>query len=495
MTAFERATQDRLSVLAAAEHARTRDVFSLTTGLLRAVTRKGAGGADDMILEAPASSTCIDLMGDRMSLGCLQSMQIQARGMTTWLNHSYDIPEDVCGTIERAWIEEATDPAQGQVHDLWIRTVVDPDAERAVKAWQHIKNGRKFGFSIGGFIKDWAFEDNDGDYCFVINDLELFEVSVVGIPANQRAQIDGVATASLDVRGALLARSLRAKKGVPATPEERALKAAAALVRSVDEVGGAEEITEPAPAVEPAPDEETGAGGAEEIIDDPAPTPAADPKRVRQKPGGLPAFNGISFGVGALRLEISNPSIERSELVLRDAIGNAVATLAVQGGRVIKSGRTISAATREKLQAVKKCVTDAIEHGGCGEVTKKLNDANDGLDEIISADDTEDETGLEEAGIRAGISAARDRLEALCAQIGALEDGRQKMLDENAWLEQLIGRARTTSAGRVTQSTPAAIVASTDPEARRRPRSAVLSDLSHALASHEVGDARTRSLA
>jgi hypothetical protein len=69
MIAPERAAADRKRLFDAKDVRRER--FSLTTATVRALVEKNAAGDDQMVLEARASSTCIDLMGDRLTLGCL----------------------------------------------------------------------------------------------------------------------------------------------------------------------------------------------------------------------------------------------------------------------------------------------------------------------------------------------------------------------------------------------------------------------------------------
>jgi hypothetical protein len=71
-TVLERAQEDRARLLAVAGAKGER--FALTSAAVHAHRSKSAdGGADAMALEAPASSTCIDLMGDRARAAAVRS--------------------------------------------------------------------------------------------------------------------------------------------------------------------------------------------------------------------------------------------------------------------------------------------------------------------------------------------------------------------------------------------------------------------------------------
>ena len=175
-------------------------------GVAKAFVEKAPDGSERMVLEGIASSSVKDRMGDTISRSFMQKFERQGVGMTTFLNHNYEVPEDVFGTIEIATLRDANDPVQGKCLDLFIRSVVDPSNPRAVKAWEMVKNGRKLGFSIGARVSE-ATPINPDDYWggMDLQDGELMEVSVVGIPANQRAYIQ--------------AKGFRKRSGLPFDPE------------------------------------------------------------------------------------------------------------------------------------------------------------------------------------------------------------------------------------------------------------------------------------
>lgn len=163
-------------------------------GGMKALTVKDVSGAgpDTMYLQGTASSTVRDRHGDTITAGAQAMMLEAAQGMTMWLNHSYDVPEDILGTCEESTLVAATDKDGADCLDLNIRCKIDANNPRAVKTWQHISGGTQLGFSIGGEITAFDFDNENDDgssWCppMIINGLELYEISCVGIPANPRA--------------------------------------------------------------------------------------------------------------------------------------------------------------------------------------------------------------------------------------------------------------------------------------------------------------------
>ncbi len=158
----------------------TNDVrFNIYTGLLKAAPM-GEDGIKR--LKTTASSTIKDLSGDEMELSALQRMAATAQqNMTIFLNHKYQVPEDVLGSVEKAEIHTR----DAGMFDLDFDIRVDESNERAVKTWNQIMNGTKLGCSIGAKIPEGGYEvTKDG---LKIKDVYLLEASIVGIPANPRS--------------------------------------------------------------------------------------------------------------------------------------------------------------------------------------------------------------------------------------------------------------------------------------------------------------------
>lgn len=163
--------------------------FKFFTGPVKAFTRANPEtGKDEMFIAGCASSNVRDRYGDTMSAQCQASMLTQAKGLTMFGNHDYDVPEDVFGKCATSQLSTESD-----IIDLDIEMQIAQSNPRAVKSWELInKDGVTLAFSIGGIILEAEIdEDNDDGSSWwpplIINDLELLEISLVGIPANPRA--------------------------------------------------------------------------------------------------------------------------------------------------------------------------------------------------------------------------------------------------------------------------------------------------------------------
>lgn len=141
------------------------------------------------------SSSIRDLHGDEMSLNALKSMADTARqNMTVFLNHNYNVPEDLFGSATDAEIIKRWDSETNQeVYDLDvnIRVVNEDENPEALRAYRAIKRGVKLGLSIGARVEKASRKAADGDQpeSIVIEKVRLLEASVVGIPANQRSYL------------------------------------------------------------------------------------------------------------------------------------------------------------------------------------------------------------------------------------------------------------------------------------------------------------------
>lgn len=147
------------------------------------------------IFRGIASSTTRDLHGDVITKSGLDDMERTAVGLTIFLNHSYEVPEDVGGTCTKAIVKQKGVDQDGEPN--WILDVeseVEEENERALKSWRMIKNGRKLGISIGAMIpKGGAIRQKDGSY--IIEHIQLLEYSIVGIPANPKSWVEYAASA------------------------------------------------------------------------------------------------------------------------------------------------------------------------------------------------------------------------------------------------------------------------------------------------------------
>ena len=151
---------------------------------------KASMGPDGkMRLHGIASSTVKDRHGDTMQPSALMDMEQSANNnLTIFLNHSYNVPEDVAGHVERALLR--SHPQDPDIHDLAMDIVVNETNDRAVKAWEAINGGTQLGLSIGAMIPDGGADRDRKSGAYSINHVELLETSLVGVPANPRSWVE-----------------------------------------------------------------------------------------------------------------------------------------------------------------------------------------------------------------------------------------------------------------------------------------------------------------
>jgi len=166
------------------------ELFSIEPDFVQAFESDGK-----KMFRGVASSTTKDLHGDTILLEALEDMEKQAVGLTTFLNHSYNVPGDVGGTITKALVrQKGVDDDGNPNYQLEIEVEVEDENPEALKTWKYVKKGRRLGLSIGAMIpKGGAVRQKDGS--LVINSLKLLEVSFVGIPANPKSWIEYAASA------------------------------------------------------------------------------------------------------------------------------------------------------------------------------------------------------------------------------------------------------------------------------------------------------------
>ncbi len=183
------------TIQAAVDKALPPGRFNIYSGILKA--SRSADGK--MRLHGVASSTTRDLHGDTMQPTALEAMERAANGnLTIFLNHSYEVPEDVAGSVERAVMKTRGVDGDGNPnYDLDMDILVNDSNPRAVKAFEAIERGTKLGLSIGALIPDGGARKEKNAY--LIDNVELLETSLVGIPANPRSWIE---YAAKSLRGA-----------------------------------------------------------------------------------------------------------------------------------------------------------------------------------------------------------------------------------------------------------------------------------------------------
>lgn len=135
--------------------------------------------------ELTASSDSTDLVGDFFLESALKQMEEAAEGTTMFLNHSYNVPDDVFGIVKSANLVHTKIKKGGKLVDvlqLVYKGIVAEDNEQAVKVHKMIEAKQcKLGASISVLIVD-AKEQKDGRRA--ISDIYYLECSIVGIPCN-----------------------------------------------------------------------------------------------------------------------------------------------------------------------------------------------------------------------------------------------------------------------------------------------------------------------
>lgn len=285
--------------------------FNVFSGLLKAVD----AGDGKRRIKTVASSTLEDRQGDQLTLKALQSMADSAVGMTVFLNHSYKVPEDVFGIVEKTSVVQ-----RGDEFDLDFDVEVEEDNPRAVATHKSVVRGVKLGTSIGAQVLPGGAWKDATKGVTIIDDVALLEASIVGIPANPRSFVH-YAMKALD----------------EATPEE---------AEEAQEI--AKEIAEPPePAEEPSADEtapETPEGAESPETVDPEPETAQE----GEEPAPESADDGTTKAI-----EPEKPPMEVSDLDTYDVGDEAKALLAMKQTDFTTLLKMVETATSELVETKK----------------------------------------------------------------------------------------------------------------------------------------------
>lgn len=153
---------------------------------------KAQRGADGhRRLQGVASSSTKDLHGDVMLETALDDMlQAANQNLTIFLNHSYNVPEDVGGSVEAANLRiNGVDQAGNPNVELTYTIKMNEANPRAIAAWEAVESGTKLGLSIGAAVPDGGAKRNK-DGTWIIEHVTLLETSIVGVPANPKSWLD-----------------------------------------------------------------------------------------------------------------------------------------------------------------------------------------------------------------------------------------------------------------------------------------------------------------
>lgn len=175
-------------------------------------------------VEGTASSTIVDSQGHELTHKALNKMAASAIGMAVFLNHEYDVPEDVFGYIEKAHVRKTSDldPDGKPIYELRAGMGVYEANERAIKTHDMLVGDpergiapAKLGISIGAMIPEGgaSVTKTRSKPHMLIDDVDLVEMSIVGVPSNSRSWIDMATKAFEGFEGGNLIQL--AAKGLP----------------------------------------------------------------------------------------------------------------------------------------------------------------------------------------------------------------------------------------------------------------------------------------
>lgn len=136
-------------------------------------TKSEDGDEEELIISGLASTNDVDRSGDIIASDAWSAKDALANYLKNPIILAYHDPSQPIGkTIEHEIVENG----------LSITAKISKSAGNIIEL---IKEGILSAFSVGFMIKDADFDPKSG--VFMIKELELFEVSVVSIPANQNA--------------------------------------------------------------------------------------------------------------------------------------------------------------------------------------------------------------------------------------------------------------------------------------------------------------------
>ena len=141
------------------------------------------------IITLTASTTALDMVRDVMTESAIQDMKAAAKGTTVFLNHRYNLPEDLFGTVEEVETVQRTltnpltkETANYLCLDYKVRAAGPDENPRAWQVYQMLAKGRRrLGASVTVMLLEKA-ENTDGTRS--IKKVFYIETSMVGIPCN-----------------------------------------------------------------------------------------------------------------------------------------------------------------------------------------------------------------------------------------------------------------------------------------------------------------------
>ncbi|MGQ4544542.1 HK97 family phage prohead protease [Dermabacteraceae bacterium P13088] len=135
----------------------------------------------------------VDLYGDKVVPGAfeksLQKFQPGGAGIPCYWNHDVGDPMKCIGETVEAKEDE---------HGLYVKVALDLDNPLAAQAYRLLKKGRVKQMSFAYHVKKSAWVEAEDEYYEELRELDLHEVSVVQIGANQETSIGSVKSGKSD---------------------------------------------------------------------------------------------------------------------------------------------------------------------------------------------------------------------------------------------------------------------------------------------------------
>jgi phage head maturation protease len=126
------------------------------------------------LISGIASTTDVDLQNDAMSLDAIKSMAAQAVGLPIVRSHDHE-GLDEFGTVIKSEV-------RNNGTQLYIQAELEPDDSEAMRAYNKISKGKKFGYSVGGKITD--SKPSFGKANRILNGIKLAHFMLTSKPVN-----------------------------------------------------------------------------------------------------------------------------------------------------------------------------------------------------------------------------------------------------------------------------------------------------------------------
>jgi HK97 family phage prohead protease len=164
--------------------AQSKDGFQFSFQIEKSIAKEDG---NDLVISGVATTTNVDHDNERMSESAIQSMLkiINEQGVPLRWEHGKD-SSAVIGKVYRGHVDER--------NQLGIDAKLDKNHPVALKLYEDMKNGKRYGLSVGGRIMSASREmaANTGKDVKTFYDVLLDEVSVTDKPANYDAWLSGV---------------------------------------------------------------------------------------------------------------------------------------------------------------------------------------------------------------------------------------------------------------------------------------------------------------